>query len=141
MATGGIVIRRAEARDVDACLEIQASQMDTTFSRADYLNSSVNSNSIYLVAELESRVVGFIVGFVVPTKNSEAIVHSTMVHMSFTKRGIGSALVRGFVDFAFKQGLLRVYAEVESGPDRFYEKCGFRKEMAYHSMLITNPSI
>ncbi len=141
MATPAITIRRAAARDIDACLEIQASQRDTTFSRTDYLNSLATSNSIYLVAELEGRVVGFIIGFIVPTKNSEALVHSTMVHSSFTRRRIGLALVRGFLDFAFKQGLMRVYAEVESGPDRFYEKCGFQKVVTYHSMLVANPSI
>ncbi len=29
-----------------------------------------------------------------------------------------------------------IFAEVEEGPDKFYERCGFRKEMVWYSMCL-----
>ena len=38
---------------------------------------------------------------------------------------------------AFRRGVKHVYAEVEDGPDRFYARCGFRKEYEWHSMRLS----
>lgn len=133
-----MIIREAKARDIDACLEIEASQMDTTFSEQDYLNSMDNPDVIFLVAGQDDEVVGYTLGFVVPTKNAEAMIHSTMVHKAYSRRGVGSRLVEKFLDVAFGRGVKKVFAEVEEGPDRFYEKCGFKKVGVWHSMCVEN---
>jgi len=129
-------IRRAVPEDIPSCLEVEASQGDDTFSGGDFRNSITEPNAVFLVAELSQQVVGFILGYFVPTRRREAAIHSTMVDKQHEKRGIGSALVFSFTKLAFEQGVELVYAEVEEGPDKFYQKCGFKKEAVWYSMLL-----
>jgi len=131
-----ITIRKAEFRDVPFCLEVEASQGDSTFSESDFRNSITDPNAIFLVAEQNQQVKGFILGFIVPTRRREAIIHSTMVHKQHSRKGTGSSLVRGFAELAFEQGVELIFAEVEEGPDKFYEKCGFEKVGVWYSMLL-----
>jgi hypothetical protein len=35
----------------------------------------------------------------------------------------------------------KIYAEVEAGPDRFYEKCGFKRGKIWYSMCLTDESL
>lgn len=65
------------------------------------------------------------------------MIQSTMVNADHGNKGIGSLLVGAFAAKAFGRGVKRVFAEVEDGPDRFYEKCGFRKAYEWHSMLLS----
>jgi len=136
MKSPSITVRKAELGDVPFCLEVQASQEDSTFSEHDFRNSIIDPNVIYLVAEQNQQVVGFILGFIVPTRRREATIHSTMVHRQHSRKGMGSLLVRNFAKHAFEQGAELIYAEVEEGPDKFYEKCGFKKVMVWHSMVL-----
>jgi len=131
-----IIIRKGEFRDIPFCLEVEASQGDSTFSEHDFRNSIIDPNVIFLVAEQKQRVVGFILGFIVPTRRREATIHSTMTYRHHIRKGIGSSLVRNFAELAFEQDVELIFAEVEEGPDKFYEKCGFRKVMVWHSMLL-----
>lgn len=131
-----MIIRKAEFEDVPFCLDVEASQGDSTFSEHDFRNSIADPNAIFLVAEQNQQVIGFILGFIVPTRRREATIHSTMVHKQHTQKGIGSSLVRNFAELAFEQGVELIYAEVEEGPDEFYEKCGFKKVTVWHSMVL-----
>jgi len=131
-----MIIRKAEFKDVPFCLELEASQGDSTFLEHDFRNSIADPNVIFLVAEQNQQVIGFILGFIVPTRRREATIHSTMVHKRHIQKGIGSSLVRNFADLAFEQDVELIYAEVEEGPDKFYEKCGFKKVMVWHSMIL-----
>jgi len=129
-------IRRAVPEDIPSCLEVEASQGDDTFSEGDLRNSMTEPNAIFLVAELSQQVVGFILGYFVPTRRREAAIHSTMVNRQHESKGIGSSLVLNFAKLAFERGVELVYAEVEEGPDKFYERCGFRKAAVWYSMLL-----
>ena len=133
-----MIVRLAVESDIASCLAIQASHKDQTFSAQDFRNSISDPNAILLVAESgDGGVAGFMAGFVVPTRYEEALIHSTMVNKLLERKGIGLALVRFFADFAFRERSVKViYAEVEDGPDEFYEKCGFRKVHEWHSMRL-----
>jgi len=96
-----------------------------------------DGDAIYLVAEEKGMVVGFTLGYINPTKNEEAMIQSTMVHADYGNIGIGSSLVKALADTAFGRGARHVFAEVEDGPDRFYEKCGFRRAHEWHSMQLS----
>jgi len=136
MESQNIIIRKAELGDIPFCLEVQASQDDSTFSEHDFRSSIVDPNVIFLIAEQSKQVVGFILGFIVPTKRIEAMIHSTMVRRQHVQQGIGSLLVQSFARLAFEQGVELIEAEVEEGPDRFYEKCRFKKAMVWYSMVL-----
>ncbi len=131
-----LIIRAATAKDVEACLGAQAARGDAYFTADDHRRSLADLGAIFLRVEIDSRVVGYVVGFVVPTKATEAMVHSTPVHRAWRKRGIGRALVRGFVEEAGRRGVEVVFAEVEEGPDRFYGRCRFKQEMVWRSMVL-----
>lgn len=136
-----VTIRKATREDVPSCLEVQRSRNDSTFSDHNFSESLANGNAIFLVAEMERQVVGFILGFVVPTRNEEAMIHSTMVRVSSAKLGIGTKLVQSFAEHAFGDRRVKViYAEVESGPDEFYRKCGFEKVFVWDSMRLLAPA-
>ncbi|MBO3803792.1 MAG: GNAT family N-acetyltransferase [Candidatus Brockarchaeota archaeon] len=136
MASLNLAVRKARPEDVRSCLGVEESQGDDTFSEHDFLGSITEPNAIFLVAELDKSVVGFVLGFIVPTRKKEAILHSTMVHRQHCGKGVGSSLVRGFAERAFERGAELVYAEVEEGPDKFYEKCGFEKTSVWNSMVL-----
>jgi ribosomal-protein-alanine N-acetyltransferase len=136
LGSSNIIIRKAVPQDIPSCLEAEASHGDNTFSEGDLRNSITEPNAIFLVAEQRGQVVGFILGYVVPTRKREAAIHSTMVNSRYEKKGIGSSLVLNFARLAFGKGVELVYAEVETGPDKFYEKCGFRKSAVWYSMLL-----
>ncbi len=59
-----------------------------------------------------------------------------MVHRQHIQKGIGLLLVRSFAEHAFEQGVELIEAEVEEGPDKFYEKCGFKKTGVWYSMVL-----
>ena len=132
-----MMIRKAVPNDIPLCLGVQASRNDGFFKESDYENSVGNPLAIFLVAEVRSKVVGYVLGYVNPTKHQEALIQSTMVHASHGNRGIGSSLVRGLTDVAFDElGVTTIYAEAEKGPDRFYQKCGFRQAHVWSSMRM-----
>ncbi len=93
-------VRPAGKGDVAACLEAQAAHGDRYFTEGDYLHALGDVDAIFLAAEVEGRVVGYILGFRVPTKQGEAGIHSTLVPPQHRNRGIGSRLVEGFAEEA-----------------------------------------
>jgi len=131
------IVRSAEERDIPACMDVQESEGPPYFSEADFVSMVRNSECIFLVVELEERVVGFIAGFVLPTKRSEASIHSTMVHRRFRGRGLGRTLVESFATAAFgSRGVEIITAGVEPGPDIFYQKCLFQKDLRWTSIVL-----
>ncbi|MEM3616501.1 MAG: GNAT family N-acetyltransferase [Candidatus Bathyarchaeia archaeon] len=64
------------------------------------------------------------------------MIHSTMVHRQHAKQGIGSLLVQSFAELAFERGANVIEDDVEEGPDKFYEKCGFKKTCIWYSMVL-----
>ena len=132
-----IIVRQATDGDISACLEVSVSRKDAFFQERDFLRALKDEDAIYLVAEADGKVVGYIMGYVNPTKNDEVMIQSTMVHADYRNRGVGSMLVKSLADRAFNRGVKHVYAEVEDGPDRFYARCGFRKEYEWHSMRLS----
>ncbi|HYM39218.1 MAG TPA: GNAT family N-acetyltransferase [Thermoplasmata archaeon] len=136
-----VLVRESRESDIPSCLEIQRSEGNPLFSFQDFGTMVRDPDCIFQVFELKGRVVGFIAGFLVPTKRSEAIIHATMVHRDFRHRGIGKFLVESFAVTAFdKHGVGAILAQVESGPDAFYGKCRFGKEAVWNSMVLRRES-
>ncbi len=140
MDSRGATVRAAGDADISACLDVETSEGNVYFLDGDFRRSFADRNTIFLVAERASKVIGFVLGFVVPTKQSEAIIHATMVHRSYRHLGVGTALVNGFALEAFNRRVRVIFAEVETGPDRFYERCGFRKEAVWNSYALRRES-
>ena len=136
MVSAAPKIRAADEGDIESCLTIETADGNVFFLDGDFRRALVDRNTIFLVAELRGSVVGFVFGFVLPTKPTEAMVHATVVHPAQRHHGVGTALVNGFALEAFNRRVRVVLAEVETGPDRFYESCGFRKEAVWNSYAL-----
>jgi len=91
-------------------------------------SSAEHDDVIFLVAEEDSRIIGYILGFVMPTRRKEAMLVETRVHKEERGRGIGTKLVDAFCKEAFARGAKEVEAEVEPELLKFYrDACGFKE--------------
>jgi ribosomal protein S18 acetylase RimI-like enzyme len=82
---------------------------------------------IFLVAEEAGRIVGYVIGFVMPTRRREAMLVETRVNKEDRGRGIGTKLVDAFCREAFARGAKEAEAEVEPQHLKFYrDACNFK---------------
>lgn len=82
-----------------------------------------------LIAEEDGDVVGFLLGFVAPTRPPSAYVHLVGIHPEHRRRGVGKQLYDAFEERARDAGATRVKAITTVGNDgsvRFHEALGFR---------------
>ena len=118
-------IRKATKKDVESCLEIQE---DVTYwNKSDFLNSLKDKNVIFLVAEENNKVIGFIIGYRSPSKKEEVMIHETQVRKTERGKGFGTKLVNEFCSVAFKRGAKNVYALIDKKLKKFYiNLCKFK---------------
>lgn len=140
MESRGVTVRTAGDSDISACLDVETKDGNVFFLDGDFRRALADRNTIFLVAERASRTIGFVIGYVVPSKQTEAIIHATVVLPAQRHLGVGTALVNAFALEAFNRRVRVIFAEVETGPDRFYERCGFRKEAVWNSYALRRES-
>ncbi|MCK5038690.1 MAG: GNAT family N-acetyltransferase [Thermoplasmata archaeon] len=122
-------IRKARKEDLRVCLDIDHRDNEYYWKPQDLENSVEDQHAIFLVAEEEQKVIGYIIGFIVPTKRAEAMIHVTRVDIPERKRGIGKKLVDDFCKEAFKRGADIVIAEIVPELLGFYrDVCGLEEK-------------
>ncbi|MBM3234503.1 GNAT family N-acetyltransferase [Candidatus Pacearchaeota archaeon] len=93
-----MIIKKAELKDCKACLELskipELLNPDGTPSHLWWIESFVNENQIFYVAEERGEIIGFTMGE--RTTGNIAIRHSTFVKPEFRGKGIGSKLIEQF---------------------------------------------
>jgi ribosomal-protein-alanine acetyltransferase len=133
-----LVLRRMTAADVAAVMALeQASEEAAHWPLAPYGllvgGSGERGESLIrrlgLVAEIDRRVVGFLVGRAVPG-DEEAELENMAVGAEDRNRGVGAALMKEFLVWCVAGGSLRMHLEVRESNGaarRFYERHGFRE--------------
>ncbi len=122
----GLLIREAGGMDLEACVDILKPEKGVYWLPEDLERSIEDDNVIFLVAEENGVVIGYVQGFVLPTKWTEALIHETRVRKEDRKGGIGSKLVDAFCNEAFIRGADVVLAEISPDLLEFYrDSCGF----------------
>lgn len=119
-----MIIRKAKNKDINQCLKICKKQY---WKKKDFEESIKDKDVVFLIAEKE-KVIGYVIGFIVPTKRKEALLHE--VHVDKKERGnnIGTKLVKEFCKRIFKKGVKEIYAEIDKELKKFYMKsCKFKK--------------
>lgn len=98
------------------------------------------TDSMFLVVSAASTdVQGFTVGRVVPGSDEDSLVaelYNIGVNNEYRRLGIGSRLLRQFIESARSKGAQKVFLEVRSGNDsaiKFYEKHGFTQQFVRKS--------
>jgi len=123
-----MMIRKAKRTDAEGCYNLVESDRDSYWTLNDLEMSIDDEDAIFLVAEENGEVVGYVQGFILPTKKSEALIHETRVTRDERRRGIGAELVDAFCEDVFKKGVEVVMAEIEPELLGFYrDSCGFKE--------------
>jgi ribosomal protein S18 acetylase RimI-like enzyme len=82
-------------------------------------------------AEIDTRKVGFLIGFLSPAYDSEAYIHFAGVHPDYRKKGIGRLLYEQFFEVARKHGRNKVRcvtSPVNTNSVAFHQRMGFQVE-------------
>lgn len=81
-----------------------------------------------LIAEVDSEVVGFLLGFIAPTHPPTGYVHLVGIHPEYRRQGVGKQLYEHFADRCRAAGAARLKAITNVGNEgsvRFHEALGF----------------
>ncbi len=122
-----IVIRIFQPEDFQWVIDIER----TVFNEHDpyyYMQFYETCSEGFLVAEINSIVVGYIVGFRVSEETVR--IFSFAVRSEYQNRGIGSALLKEVIDIFRQSGVVEILLEVRQSnikAIRFYKKHGFRQ--------------
>ncbi len=141
----GIVIRSYEPKDSREVLVLaeKYASWDTTPTEADIAGFWSSDPELFLVAEVDGKVVGFLLGRESRDMPDEVLrrrgatkagsIETLAVDEQYRKGGIATALVNRVFDLFRQTGVDYVSLAVpveEAGARRLYEKFGFR-ERAY----------
>lgn len=151
-----MIIRRAEARDIAALGELGADLMRThyAFDRdrfiapgdgadasegyGQFLRSQLDASGVLvLVAERESRVVGYVYAAIEPLSWKElrdecGFIHDLLVTDDARRSGVGEALLDRAIDWLREQGMPRVILWTSPHNERarrLFERHAFRPTM------------
>jgi ribosomal protein S18 acetylase RimI-like enzyme len=123
-----MLIRKATEKDSEACMRLFELDNEKYWETSDFRSSAEHADVIFLVAEEDGRIVGYILGFILPTRRKEAMLVETRVHKEERGRRIGTDLVDAFCREAFAKGAKGVEAEIEPELLKFYrDSCGFKE--------------
>lgn len=122
-----VVVRRAGGRDLDAVVAIEAESFRTPWSRSLLSSELDQPGSIYLVAEIDGVVVGFVGLWHVL---DEGHICTLAVDHEHRGRGLGELLVLTALNVAVDLGSDAVHLEYRVGNEaagRLYAKLGFEQ--------------
>jgi [ribosomal protein S18]-alanine N-acetyltransferase len=133
---GKPLIRDADARDINAILEIEEECFIVPWSRKNIEHELSVSWSRFLVAERAGEIVGYVIAWDV---RGEIQLNHIAVRPGARRRGVGGKLVGAITGRLAAQGAARVLLEVRSKNEEalgFYKALGFvengRRKNYYH---------
>jgi len=124
-------IRRATLEDLDSLVEIEAKCFaDEAFTRNQLDYCLKSSDFVCLVALVDEKMVGFVIGSVeIFSGEMAGHVYTLDVLEGYRKRGFGSRLLDAFESILAEKGIRAVYLEVRVDnipARRLYSKHGYK---------------
>ncbi len=126
-----MIIRKARASDIEDCLNIsrQRDEKEKYWLKEDFLRNVRDKYAAFIVAEEKGKVVGYCIGYIVPTKRTEAMVHETRVDIEARGKRVGTKLVNALCKVLFSKNVKGVYALIEPKVKSFYiNSCKFKQK-------------
>lgn len=120
-------IRKARAEELNIAHELEVACFKHPYGLALLRMYHALSPDLFLVAEVEGRVVGYVIGLC--KRWGEGHVISLAVHPRHRRRGIGRALMEALLARFKERGMqaVRLEVRVSNTPAiKLYEKLGFR---------------
>ena len=121
-------IRRMMAQDISQVAEMEAANFYMPWSEKAFYEQLSNRNAIYMVAELDEKIVG-VCGFM--ESFGEADIYNVSVDESHRNAGIASSMLETMLKEGIARGITAYTLEVRAGnvaAIRLYEKLGFVAE-------------
>ena len=122
-----MLIRKMEARDVSGVAKIEQENFSMPWSEKAFMDSLYQKEALFLVAEEEDRVLGYI-GIYLSFEEGE--ITNVSVDSSSRNKGVGSELVEQLKKEAQARGTEKIFLEVRVSNEpaiRLYEKQGFEQ--------------
>jgi ribosomal protein S18 acetylase RimI-like enzyme len=154
MTNQGLIIRRAEERDLEAVGRLGARLLRDhhEFDRLRFMAPRGNTESGYawflgtqlqrddaavFVAEREAQVVGYVYAGIEPQSWKElreeaGFIHDVYVDAAARRRGVATALLEAAADWLAGRGMPRIVLWTAAGNEsarRLFERLGFRHTM------------
>lgn len=120
-------IREMEEADIFAAAEIEAENFSRPWSADGFLSAVKDTKALYLVAESDGMVVGYI-GMWIALDEGE--ITNVSVKKELQGQKIGAELMKGLVEAGTKQGVLSYFLEVRESNERavrLYKSFGFQQ--------------
>ncbi len=120
------LVRRFQTEDLKKVIEICENSLSEKYSESLFQEIYMNWPDGFLVSEISGSVVGFITGR--KTSRSDARILMLAVLEPYRSLGIGSVLIRQFIESAGVYGVINIRLEVRTDNVRgigFYQKHGF----------------
>ncbi|MFP4608328.1 MAG: ribosomal protein S18-alanine N-acetyltransferase [Candidatus Natronoplasma sp.] len=121
------LIRKFVENDLEKVHNIASLSLKEKYPPRLYLSIRRTWGEGFLVAQINGEVVGFICG--VKERGDTTRVLILAVDPLQRNRGIGSELLKNFIEVSSREGAVKVTLEVRVGNDRtirFYQKRGFQ---------------
>lgn len=123
-----MLIRKMTEKDVPQVAALEAANFSMPWSANAFYEQLEKSNSIYMVAEKDDRVIG--VSGVIESYG-EGDICNVSVAEAFRGRGVATMLLKNLMEEGEKRGIRAYTLEVRAGNAaaiHLYEKLGFMKE-------------
>ena len=121
-------VRLMTEADIDDVLQISLLSFPHSWSKSSYEKELQNSLAKYFVAEIDGKVVGFVVTWIIV---DESHITTVAVHPDFRKNGIASKLIEDMILYCKEHGCIAYTLEVRAGNTpaiSLYEKHGFKQD-------------
>jgi ribosomal-protein-alanine N-acetyltransferase len=133
-------IRAMSANDISVVIPMHLEYDLASWSEPGYLNELANSDSRCIVAEFDSKIVGFAVMRLISIEDLAHLLNIA-VSVSFRGTGVGQLLLSSLIAETERHGIHKIYLEVRKenqSARRFYLKNHF-KEIALSKNFYSSP--
>jgi ribosomal-protein-alanine acetyltransferase len=134
-------IRKAEIEDIKSVFEIQEKQHLSYWSIEDYNSEIDNNDAVFLVAESQDKIVGFILARLIATFKVCEIVNFAVVE-KYQKQGIGELVLTELLSVLITSNYKKIELEVREQNLKainFYLKNKFIKD-GIRKIFYQNPT-
>lgn len=118
-------IREMKQQDVETVAKIEAENFSRPWTEADFFDAVRDEKALYLVANIDETVIGYIGMWLVL---DEGEITNVSVKKEYQGKKIGRALLEKLEDLGRKKGVVSYFLEVRKSNEKaraLYEACGF----------------
>lgn len=146
-----ILIRKAQIKDINRVKVLEEECGLSPWTEADYLNELNLKDSIFLIAELEDRITGFLLARLITNKYSSVNINNLsdnfveLLNIGITdknkKKGYGQMLLECLIDDSRLAKAEHIFLEVRKSnipAINLYKKLGF-EQIYVRKNLYSNP--